>query len=132
MQADLPFYETAEDALKAAVQALGGTKKVGSLFWGDLQVDRAGTKLSDCLNTGRPEKLDLSQVMTIFSLAKTAGCHAPFAWWADQIGYDIKPIAAAEEVDRLTSVVETSTRTLATALATLERLQRGATMRAVA
>ena len=132
MQADLPFFDSPEDALRAAVQALGGAKKVGAIFWGDLPPERAGTKLSDCLNSSRPEKLDLTQVMRIFALAKDAGCHAPFAWWADQIGYDVKPIAAAEEVDRLTSVVESSTRTLAAALATLERLQRGATMRAVA
>jgi len=41
-------------------------------------------------------------------------------------GYASTPVSKCEEVDRLTSVVEQSTKTLATALATLERLQRAA------
>ena len=35
MQADLPFYDCPEDALRAAVQALGGAKQVGARLWPD-------------------------------------------------------------------------------------------------
>lgn len=125
MQADLPFYESPEDALRAAVQALGGSKYVGVLLWRDKGVDNASRLLLDCLNTGRNEKLDMSQVLLILSLAKEVGCHSPFAWMAAEIGYDVKPITKAEEVDRLTTVVEQSTKTLAAALSALERIQRG-------
>jgi len=52
------------------------------------------------------------------------GFHAGFAWFAQQCEYDARPVTRAEEVDRLTAVVEQSTKTLATALATLERIQR--------
>lgn len=38
---------------------------------------------------------------------------------------DVKPITKAEEVDRLTTVVEQSTKALAAALTTLERLRKG-------
>lgn len=126
MQAELPFFETPEDAVRAAVQALGGSKKVGTLLWNDKGIDNASRLLLDCINPGRAEKLEMSQVMLILRLAKDAGCHAPFTWMAAEIGYDVKPITRGEEVDRLTTVVEQSTKTLAQALAALERIQRGA------
>lgn len=125
MQAEMPFYDSPEDALRAAVQALGGAKKVGGMLWPDKSADAASRQLMDCLNTGRNEKLDLSQVMFVLTQAKTVGCHSPFAWLAGQIGYDVKPITKFEEVDRLTTVVEQSAKTLASALATLERIQGG-------
>lgn len=123
MQTEMPFYEGPEDALRAAVQALGGAKKVGSMLWPDKGVDNSARLLLDCINPGRAEKLEITQIMRIFSLAKDAGCNGPFAWFAAEIGYDIKPITRAEEVDRLTTVVEQSSKTLAAALSALERIQ---------
>lgn len=125
MQAELPFYESPEDALRAAIQALGGPKKVGAMLWPDKSVDNASRLLHDYINASRAEKLELSQAMLILTMAKEAGCHAPFAWMAAQIGYDVKPITKAEEVDRLATVVEQSTKTLADALSKLERMRAG-------
>jgi hypothetical protein len=71
MQTDLPFFESAEDALKAAVMALGGTKQVGHTLWPDKTVDNAGRLLSDCLNAGRAEKLEPAQALLIESSSKT-------------------------------------------------------------
>lgn len=124
MQADLPFYESPEDALRAAVQALGGAKKVGAMLWPDKTIDNAGRLLLDCLNASRAEKLELTQVMRVLTLAKDAGFHSPFAWLAGEIGYDTKPVTRAEEVDRLALVIEQSSRTFAAAVASLERIQR--------
>ena len=124
MQSDLPFYEGAEDALRAAVGHLGGAKQVGALLWPDKVPEQAARILLDCLNSGRPEKLDLTQIMLIFRLAKEKGCHSPFAWFCGEIGYESKPITRAEEVDRLTSVVENSSKTLAAAVAALERMTK--------
>lgn len=130
MQGELPFYEGPEDALRAAIQALGGAKKVGPMLWPDKSIDSASRLLLDCINPGRPEKLELTQIMRIFALAKEAGCHGPFAWFAGEIGYDSKPITKAEEIDRLTSVVEQSSKTLAAAVAALERIQNAGNARA--
>lgn len=124
MQVELPFYEGPEDALRAAIQVLGGAKKVGAVLWPDKGVDAAARILLDCINTGRHEKLELSQVMHIFTMAKDAGFHAPFVWFCGEIGYESKPITKSEEVDRLTAVVEQSSKTLAAAVAALERIQR--------
>lgn len=130
IQTEMPFFESPEDALRTAVQALGGAKKVEGLLRPDKLGDSAGRHLLDCLNTGRAEKLEVSQTMRIFALAKEAGFHDAFNYFAGQIGYDAKPVTRAEEVDRLTTVIEQSTKTLATAIAALERAQRGAIVRA--
>lgn len=129
MQTELPFYEGPEDALRAAVQALGGAKKVGPMLWPDKTVDNAARLLLDCINPSRAEKLEITQIMRIFALAKEVGCHSPFAWFSGEVGYDIKPITKAEEVDRLTAVVEQSSKTLAAAVAALERIQRSSSIK---
>lgn len=129
MQTDLPFYESPEDALRAAIQALGGSKVVGPMLWPDKGVDNASRQLLDCVNTNRHEKLEVTQIMRIFVLAKDAGYHAPFEWFAGQVGYDARPVTKAEEVDRLTAVVEQSSKTLSAAVAALERIQRSSAMR---
>jgi hypothetical protein len=125
MQNEMPFFEGPEDALREAVRAMGGPKKVGPMLWPDKQIDAAARLLSDCLNTGREEKLHLSQALLILRSARDAGYHAAFMWVASEIGYDAKPISPAEEIDRVTSVVEQTTATLTNALAALERLQAG-------
>lgn len=124
MQAELPFFECAEDALRSAVQALGGAKVVGAKVYPDKSPDRAAQVLLDCLNTSRPEKLELSQVLLVLRLARDAGHHAPMQWLAGEVGYEAKPVTKAEEADRLALVVEQSTKTLSSALAALERLHR--------
>lgn len=123
-QGELPFFECPEDALRAAVQALGGAKQVGARLWPDKTPDNAARLLLDCLNASRSEKLDLTQVMRVLAWAKDAGCHAPMVWLSGEIGYEARPVSRAEEVDRVTAVIEQAAQTLATATATLERLQR--------
>ena len=122
MQTEMPFYESPEDALKACVEALGGAKKVGSELFPDKTVDGARDYLLACLNDARNEKLNTSQILFIFRKAKQAGFHAGWLYWAREAEYESRPITKAEEVDRLTTVVEQSTKTLAAALSALERI----------
>lgn len=124
MQNEMPFYECVEAALTACVQALGGAKLVGSMLWvSDKSVDQAHKLLLDCLNPDRPEKLSYSQVIYIFRLAKQAGFHAGFDWYANECEYECQPITKAEQVDRLTSVIEQASKTLANALSSIERIR---------
>lgn len=123
MQTEMPFFEGPEDALREAVRGLGGPKKVGPLLWPDKTHDAAARLLQDCLNVSREEKLALSQMMFVLRAARDAGVHAPFQYIAGELGYDAKPITREEETDRLASVIEHSTATLASALAHLGRLQ---------
>lgn len=124
MQIEMPFYEGAEDALKAAVQALGGAKAVGSKLWPDKSMEDARTLLLNCINPERKEKFDYSQLIWIFREAKRIGHSAGFEWFARECEFEARAVSAAEEKDRLTGVIEQSTKTLAQALATLERIQR--------
>lgn len=98
------MYETPEDALKAAVAALGGPKKVGVLLWPQLeeQPDKAGRKLADHLNEDRSEKLSLEQVVFIFRKAQQGGFHEGMYAWNRMCGYSpSKPINDAEELQDL-------------------------------
>lgn len=125
MQVDLPFFEGPEDALRSAVEHLGGAKQVGAMLWGAKSPDAARTRLLDCLNPSRTERLDLSEAMAILKAAKEKGHHAPFAWICGEIGYEApRALTSQAEVDRLTTVIDTATRMMATALPQLERLQR--------
>lgn len=125
MQGELPFYESPEDAIKAAVQHLGGAKVVGGMLWPDKSPDAARTRLLDCLNPARSERLDLSEGMFILRKAREAGCHGPFSWIGAELGYETRPINRQEEIGRVVDVIEKSSRTLAAATATLERLRAG-------
>ncbi len=125
MQSEMPFYESPEAALRACVEALGGAKKVGGQLFPDKTVDNARDYLLACLNEGRPEKLGYSQILFIFRSAKQAGFHSGFHYWSHEAEYESRPITKAEEVDRLTTVVEQSSKTLAAALSALERIQAG-------
>ena len=78
----------------------------------------------DCLNPSRSEKLELSQMMAVLAWAKDVGFHAPMQWICGEIGYEARAVTKDEAIDRVTSVIESTARTLGTALTTLERLQR--------
>ena len=132
MQGEMPFYDSPEDALRAVVAALGGPKKVGAALFPDKSVDAAGRSLLDCLNADRAEKLTLSQWLLILRMAREAGIHTAMHWIAGEVGYDAKPITKADEIDRLTAVIEQSSKTFASAVATLERIQRSGNIKAVA
>lgn len=124
MQTEMPFYDSPEKALDACIQALGGSKKVGALLFPEKTIDSASTYLMNCVDTHRAEKLSVSHVMMLFRMAKQAGVYAPFLWFANECGFDARPIAKEDEVDRLTMVMEQSSKTLAAALASIERLQK--------
>lgn len=114
--------ETPEDALRACVEALGGAKKIGRLLWPDKGVDAAARLLQDCVNPARNEKLSPAQILFIFRKAKQAGFHAGWEHWSNVAGYESRPVSKAEEIDRLATIVEQSTKTLAAALSALERI----------
>ena len=124
MQAEMPFYEGPEDALKACIQALGGAKRVAPELWPDKSMDSASRLLLDCLNPDRSEKLGYSQVIWIFRKAKQIGFHAAYDWYSRECEYAARPITSAEEADRLTTVIEQATKALAMALPALERIQQ--------
>lgn len=92
------FFDTYEDAIRDAVQALGGNKVVGHLLWPTLPVDEAGRRLAHCLNRDKREKLDLDDLRAIRSAARRAGVHTLAAFEARDAGYaDPQPIEPEDE-----------------------------------
>lgn len=97
MQTEMPFYESAEEALKACVSALGGAKVVGAALFPDKTIDNARDYLLACLNHDRPEKLSYSQIIYIFAKAKDAGFHAGFNYFAGACQYAATPVDPEDE-----------------------------------
>lgn len=120
------FHERVEDAIDEVIRVCGGRKKFACEMWPDKPARDAHNLLDACLNPDRREKFSPSQVLYVARRGQEANCHALMTYFARECGYEVKPITKEAEVDRLTSVVESSAKTLANALATLERIQRGA------
>jgi len=58
LQAEMPFYESAEDATHSAILASRlPLKEVAAVLWPALKTDSAHARLRGSLNTDRPEKL---------------------------------------------------------------------------
>ncbi|MCG8434409.1 MAG: hypothetical protein MJA83_10295 [Gammaproteobacteria bacterium] len=87
MEQESLFIEDVYEALRVAVMALGGTKVVGTMLWGDKPADKAGELLANCLNRTRPEKLDPEQFIFLQREAKKVGCHAIPAFTNQDTGY---------------------------------------------
>ncbi|NII54375.1 hypothetical protein [Luteibacter sp. SG786] len=91
-------YETYEDAIRDAVTALGGFKKVGSMLWPAMPADDAGRKLSACLNTEKREKLDLGELRLIRHAARAQGIHTLMFYEARDSGYaEPTPVTPEDE-----------------------------------
>lgn len=91
--------ETLNDAISAAVDALGGPKKVGSILWPDLDAAAAGNRLRDCLNTSRRERLTPDQLALIRRMARDAGCHLLVSFEMKAAGY-ARPVPIAPDDEK--------------------------------
>jgi len=96
----LPMHiEDLNDAIKAAVDAIGGPKAVGATLWPDLDPGAAGNRLRDCLNATRRERLTPEQLALIRRKARDAGCHVLASFEMKAAGYS-RPTPVAPEDER--------------------------------
>lgn len=96
------FIDDYNDAVRHAVEGLGGFKKVGSDLKPDLSVDAAGRWLADCLNPDKREKLSLTELAYIRKAARQAGIHVLIAFEAREAGYaEPQPMAPEDEAAQL-------------------------------
>lgn len=115
---------TVDEHLRVAVDVLGGAKKVAAVLWRGKGAAQGQKRLLDALNPGRAEKLSMSEVMVILRMARDRGYHYAMDAIAAECGYQAVPVTDAAMIDRVTAVIGEASRTLASSLATLERLQR--------
>lgn len=102
-QDQIPMYvEDLNEAIREAVNALGGMKAVGSALKPDQSPINAGKWLADCINPARTARLEPEQLAYIRRKARAAGCHVLAAYEARDAGYaPPQPIAPEDEKAQL-------------------------------
>ncbi len=120
------------DALVAAVKAIGGSKVVGCRLWPDLAPDHAQRKLLDALNSDRPHHLTPEQTVYVMRLARERGHHGVMACLCEELAYaPPQPVSRDDEAEQLRRAVLEMGQTLQQALQRLEELDRRPAVRAV-
>lgn len=118
------FHETVNDALSAAVAALGGFKKVGPMLRPELPIDQAAGWLRDCLNPARREKLSPEQFLMVLRLARKSSYHGVMNFVAFDTGYKATPVDADDQERALQERFCDAVEGLASIQAQLQRVQR--------
>lgn len=116
------FSEDMHEALRALIAALGGAKKVAAQMRPDLPADDAGRWLSKCLDSDRPEKLSLTQLLWLLRAGHDAGCHVAMQFLAAEAGYSATPIEPVDERAALERQFVSSVRALRHIESRMERL----------
>ena len=111
------IHESITDAIREAVQAIGGNKALGALMFPDLPVDQAAGRVRDCLNPDRREHFT-SSIMEYLAL---------------DLGY-LKPVAVEpeDEIARLQREFVQATKSLHNMASRIETITATAAMRRVA
>lgn len=125
MQIPIPeCFDSVEDALKAAVMAMGGFKLVGRLIRPDY--DHAADWLRKCLTVGERERLTPAQVLWILREARRAGFHAAFDYFAGDAGYKATPVDAEQQIKSLQENIAAGLAQLNAQMAKVAQLQQRA------
>ena len=112
------------DALVAAVKALGGSKVVGALLWPEKAPDAAQRLLLDCLNDDRPAHLTPDHVLLILRMARQAGHHGAVSWLLAELGYAAPvPVDPVDALGELQREFIAATRQMAVMANRIERMQ---------
>lgn len=118
------FFEDIEDALRYVVQCMGGAKVVGAKVRPEMDPDKAGRWLADCLNDLRREHLAPQQVLMVLRMARQAGIHAAMRHINGECGYaDPTPIEPEDEIARLQREYVEATKTLGALVTRIESAQ---------
>jgi hypothetical protein len=117
------FYESIEDAIRELVRALGGAKTVGQLLWPGKSMQDAQTRLLNCLDHNRPEKLGPEDLLVLLRKGRDASCHVLMEYMNDACGYaKPAPLDPADEQAALVRIIQESSATLKQASERLDRL----------
>lgn len=122
MQLEL-IHESVNDALRSAIAALGGPKKVACLLRPSWEGDRAQRWLNNALDAQRPEKLEVEDIIWILRESKRAGFHQAMSYIANECEYEARPIVPEEAEANLVKVIANASETMQKAMRQLEQLR---------
>lgn len=94
------WHDTLSEAVRAAVEALGGCKPVAASLWPSMPAQQAGRKLAHCLDDERAEKLSLDELDWIVREAREHGCHT-IPGYLSRHGYQVTPVSKEDQADEL-------------------------------
>lgn len=103
-QADLVLFQDMNDALTAAIHAIGGFKKIGVILRPELEgrPQQAAQWLRDCLNADKRERLNPEQLLHLLRMAREGDYHAAKHWIDGQAGYTASsPLNPRDELAQL-------------------------------
>lgn len=95
------IHESVRDAVRSAIAALGGPKRVAVQLRPSWEPDRAQKWLSNALDDGRPEKLVIEDFIWILKEAKRVGFHNAMRYFAAECEYNCTPVEPEDELARL-------------------------------
>lgn len=96
------WHDSLEDSLRDVVTALGGPKAVAHMLWPAKTLQDGARLLNHCLDSERPEKLGLAEVVLLLTKGREADCHTAMHFLADAAGYETpKPINPETERERV-------------------------------
>lgn len=117
------FYESIHDAIRELVRVLGGAKPVGHTLWPGKSMQDAQTRLLNCLDHNRPEKLSPEDLALLLKNGREAGCHVLMAYINAECGYtEPQPLDPVDEQARLVETIREASAVLKSATERLDRL----------
>lgn len=117
------FYDSIEDAIRELVRVLGGAKAVGHLLWPGKSTQDAQTRLLNCLDHNRPEKLGPEDLLVLLTKGRDVGCHVLMGYINDACGYaQPTPLDPADEQAALVRMIQEASVSLKQATERLDRL----------
>lgn len=114
------WHDCFEDALGAAVQALGGAKKVSALLWpvqAQQKPETAYTRVRACLNPDKAEKFSPDELLVLIRQAAEVGDHSIMRYIGREGRYEVTPLSPEDAEKRAKSARR---RALLAELASLE------------
>lgn len=118
------WHDSLEEAIRSAVDVLGGPKRVGGELWPSRRLHEAARLLNHSLDPDRAEKLALAELELIGRMAREAGCHTIATYLMRAWGYqDPQPVEPVDELAELQRAFMASVDQQKQILQRLEQLQ---------
>lgn len=98
------WHDSAEDALRALIETLGGPKAVGHKLYPEKSMDDARRLLLQWCSPERSEKPSLAQLMLLLKWGREAGAHVLAGYLMGEAGYaepvPVDPLDQREQLQR--------------------------------